>query len=177
MPVGKQRSEASGSKKGDTQRNRRQTVARRQVPRPERTVQGGGRAELTAPGADDYVRRRVVFVMLVAVVFGTGAMVLLPSLRPSGGPTLAKGSKVPAPYTVKLMEVRGADRMAAEEVIKRPVVKKLAKHHELFLARIGDDRLALCAGRFTSPNSPQLRDLLEEFQQVFRKACVFRSPE
>lgn len=139
-----------------------------------------------AAARDEIAFRRMVFSLLVIVAGCTGAWFLLTSGggEPDARRSLTATGKAPR-FTVKLLEFpkSSANQEKAAKLAQSSAVRSLASGNELHLMELSGERLALCVGRFESAEAPELRRLLEKFQEYaehgrrpFPEAAILSSP-
>jgi len=146
-------------------------------------------------GADDeqggVLLRRVLFYVAVAVAGCTGAWFLVATVTAGGGSQRFLSVTRPAPgaagfFTVKLLEFApsASNRAVAARLVSKAPIRSLAGPHEFCLLELPNQRLALCVGRFDSPDSPEMRQLLRRFQdyaergnRVFQEASALSFPK
>lgn len=108
--------------------------------------------------------RSVVFGVLVLALMTVALSFVLSTFRHTsgGGSTLIEAS---VSYTVKVMEVPSEQSASAQTLLRQSAVRRLAGQHRLFTHPLGDGRIALCAGTFDSPDSPEARAVLARFAE------------
>jgi hypothetical protein len=108
--------------------------------------------------------RSVVFGVLVLVLMTVALSVVLSTFSHTSGEgrvTIVANVS----YTVKLMEVPSEHSESAQALLSQAAVRSLAGENELFLRRLRDGGIALCAGRFDSPDSPEARAVQSRFAE------------
>ena len=143
---------------------------------------------LTAEEQEGIFLRRVIFSVVVVVVGFLSVWFVLNTVNESERrkPVLSATDSAPpasAVYTVKLMEFSPAMEPRARRLTEMDAVKDLAGANEFVFLSLPDGQMALCVGRFESPDSPQLRLLLEACrgfeamgQRLFVDASVCQMP-
>jgi len=108
--------------------------------------------------------RSVVFGVLVLALMTVALSFVLSTFRHTSGAGRVE-IEASVSYTVKLMEVPSEQSEPAETLLRQPAVRRLAGQHRLFTHPLGDGRIALCAGTFDSPDSPEARAVLARFAE------------
>jgi len=164
-------------------RARRSGKASKSVP-PESSANGSVGWGIDAEGdPDDVLVRRTLFAVLVAVVACVGVWFMLDVVRRSqaGGRVL---SAVDAPYTVCLMRISDPKNGGLAKSIADRNLKELGIGFRSFDRRLPDGRVAICAGGFDRPDSPEASAMVEKCRALplrdggrwFREAEIIMTP-
>ena len=108
--------------------------------------------------------RSVVFGGIVLVLMTVALWAVLYTFRHTDG----EGHytiEASVSYTVNLMEVPPAQSESARALLRQEAVRELAGENELFVRRLRDGRIALCAGKFDSMDSSEARALQSRFAE------------
>ena len=103
--------------------------------------------------------RTAVFGVLVVILAGVALWFVSATLkgrRHGERVTLTANAR----YTVKLGDVAAESRVAAKGMLADPDLLSIIGGHKLFLYEMSNGRVALCAGNFSSADSPEAQDLL-----------------
>ena len=128
-------------------------------------------AELTA-----LARRTKAFAALVVILAGVTLWFVVTAVKGGGNKPLSATTSC----TVRLGVLDAKDRRKAEDILRSSAMASLAQGHRLYLQEVPGGRLALCAGRFQSRDSPEAAALLARVKdyrldgkQVFASAIIW----
>ena len=156
-----------------------------------RSTKGGGksgRGEAAAgrrAGEESYWLRLSIFGSLAVCIATIGVWFSADAIRRNEADknvplTATQPAEV---YTVKLVEFPSSERSRAQELSETPVVQSLAGECELFFPQVGEQRLALCVGKFSSPDGGRIKEVLKDFRdftregkRMFASAAIHRCP-
>ncbi len=150
--------------------DRKVAVSRGSRGRPKRGKAAPGRAgagagEPDSDGLDARLEekrlaaRKSLFSVLVVILAAVALWFVVSTLK-GGRREDAVSLAANVRYTVKVGEVPSERREAVERMLDNRVLKSLVGDHELFVHEMAGGRLALCAGRFRSKDSPPAQELL-----------------